>query len=158
MSQRIIPLPLETQARLQVNVKIKLDSTDLLAWTSGTAQAIYPLNTLGSTTNKFPVNTVWALMLINVVTAFTSSGGAITSLGFSLGDVGSATRFLNAIDLKTTGYTASTNNAFVSNGSNLYLTGVATIVGQTMASLNAGALELYLDKLDIPDLVAIGQP
>lgn len=155
---RIIPLPLETQARLGLSLKIMLGFADLNTWTSATAQAIYPQNTLGSVANKFPVNTVWQCVFINVVTVFTSSGGAITTLTFSLGDVGSATRFLNAIDLKTAGYTASANVAFVSTGSNLYLTGVATIAGQTMASLNGGALELYLEKIDLPDLVSVTQP
>lgn len=158
MSQRIIPLPLESQARLGFSLKIKLDNVDLLAWTSATAQAIYPQNTLGSTAIKFPVNTAWSMMAINVTAVFTSSGGAITTLTFSLGDVGSSTRFLNAVDLKTAGYTASANVLFFSTGANLYLTGVATIVGQTMASLNGGTLELYLEKLDVPDLVAVSQP
>lgn len=154
---RNIPLPAEVQLRSTLTNKLTLDYTDLLTWTSGTFQAIFPTNTLGSETNKAPANQVYGRFIINVKTAFTSSGGAITTLTFSVGDSGSATRYLNAIDLKTAGYTVSSNNLFVATTA-LTLRAVATIAGQTMASLNAGAIEVYFEKLDVTDLAAVVSP
>lgn len=176
---KIIPLPLETQARLNCNTKIILDYTDLdgtgvatannvnfsAAWTSGTAQAIepltyvstnvpYPTALLGGATNQLPIGTRISNCIANVVTAFTSSGGAITSLGFTLGDAGSATRFLQSIDLKTAAYTQTTSASYMENAA-FNLLATATIVGQTMASLNGGQLEIYCNIEPIYDLLLV---
>ena len=176
---KIIPLPLETQARLNCNTKIILDYTDLngtgvasannvnfrAAWTSGTAQSIepitpvannvpYPTASLGATTNQLPAGTRISNAIANVTTAFASSGGAITSLGLTLGDAGSATRFLQSIDCKTVAYTQTTSAAYVESAV-FNVLATATIVGQTMASLNAGQIEIYCNIEPIYDLVAV---
>ena len=164
---KIIPLPFETQARLGFNTKLILDYTDLsgtgvlgngnsnpftTAWTSGTAQAVIPPNTLGVATVTFPAGTrIAGNMCIRVVTAFASSGGAITTLTLSLGDGGSSTRFVNAQDLKTAGYKVGAETGL------LYLVAdtldaVATITGQTMASLNAGQVEILCNVIPVSDL------
>lgn len=171
---KIIPLPVETQARLGLNTKIVLDYTDLngagvlaagntpfsAAWTSGTAQAIEPVTlaagvaTLGGTTATLPAGTRVGGTVINVVTPFTSSGGAITSLGLTLGDAGSATRFLQSVDLKTAGYTHTTAATYVEAAA-FQIQATATIVGQTIASLNAGQIEIYCNIAPVLDLTAV---
>ena len=160
---------METQARLDFSQKLKLDYTDFSGtgvitsgnpnaftspWTSGTGQGVIPPNVLGSTAITLPAGTVIDDVIVNVITPFTSSGGAITTLTLSLGDAGSATRYLNAIDLKTAAYTASTNTRYVS-GANYVVLAVATIVGQTLASLNAGAVEIYLRIKPVNDLTQV---
>lgn len=167
---KIIPLPLETQARLGFNTKVILDYTDLSGtgvaggnnpypftspWTSGTAQAVIPPNALGASSVTFPAGTrVAGNALVRVVTAFASSVGAITTLTLSLGDGGSATRFVSGVDLKTAGYKAGTETGL------LYVTAdtldaVATISGQTMASLNAGQVEILCNVIPVADLAAV---
>jgi len=152
---KIIPLPFETQARLGFNTKIILTAADLATWTSGTAQAVLPGNGLGLSSSTIPAGTrMSGNALVRVTTAFTSSGGAITSLGLSLGDGNSATRFINAADLKTTGYKVGTETGL------LYLVAdtidaTATIVGQTMASLNAGQVEILCNLVPVSDLEAV---
>ena len=162
---KVIPLPIETASILGVNTKIILDYTDLngtssaftAAWTSGTAQAIIPQNLIGASSITFPIGTTFEKVLLNVVTAFTSSGGSITSLTLSLGDGSSTTRFLSGITLKSTGYTASANVLYPYNAADT-VDALATISGQTMASLNAGLLELYLNVLPAQDLLVVQQP
>lgn len=164
---KILPLPLETSAKLGYNTKLILDYTDLSGtgvagngnsnpftspWTSGTAQAVVPPNTLGASAVTFPAGTrIGGNICIRVVTAFTSSGGAITTLTLSLGDGNSSTRFVSAADLKTTGYKVGAETSL------LYLVAdtmdaVATISGQTMASLNAGQVEILCNVIPVSDL------
>jgi hypothetical protein len=166
---KIIPLPSETQLRLGFNTKIVLDYTDLSgtgvasgnnpypftsAWTSGTAQAVLPPNALGASSVTFPAGCQIAPgAVMNVVTAFTSSAGAITTLTLSLGDGGSSTRFFNAVDLKTAGYTGSTVVYTYTAADTV--DAVATITGQTLASLNAGQVEIYCNLRPVPDVVAV---
>ena len=88
------------------------------------------------------------------VPAFASSGGAITSLGFSLGDAGNGTRYFSSVDLKTAGFTASSNTRYVSTAA-YAVQATATISGQTMASLNAGLVEVYLRIKPVADLTAV---
>lgn len=151
---KVIPLPLETQARLGFNTKIILTFADLATWTSGTAQAVLPVNALGAATLTFPAGTqMVGNAVANVTTAFTSSGGAITSLGLSLGDGGLATRFLSAVDLKTAGYTGGTVGYTYTVADTVDAT--ATIVGQTMASLNAGEVEILCNLRPVADLESV---
>jgi hypothetical protein len=154
---KTIPLPLETQALMGFNRKVVLTYADLLTWTSATAQAVIPENSLGVATTTMLANTRTSSWLIRVTTAFASSGGAITTLTFSLGDGGSATRFLNAVDLKTTGCTLGTTAQYLYTAADT-IDAVATIVGQTMASLNAGALEIYFNEVDVNPLTLVTQP
>lgn len=154
---KLIPLPLESIAVLGASHILRLTNDDLKAWTSATAQAIFPENAVGAATKTFGIGQQFKLVSARVVTVFTSSGGAITTLTFSLGDGGSATRFLNAIDLKTAAYSASANANFIYAAADT-VDGVATIVGQTMASLNGGQLDLYLLTSDLSVLKDIKQP
>jgi hypothetical protein len=167
---KVIPLPLETQARLGFNTKIILDYTDLSGtgvaggnnpypftnpWTTGVAQAVLPPNALGASTVTLPAGTrIQGNMCIRVVTAFLSSGGVITTLTFSLGDGGSATRYVNAQDLKTTGYKVGAETGLLNLVADT-LDAVATIVGQTMASLNAGQVEILCNVIPVADLAAV---
>lgn len=157
---KLIVLPGETRALDGFNRKLVLTYLDLLTWTSGVAQAVVPVNAFGVTTITNPATCVIGRVLMRVVTAFASSGGVITTLTFSLGDGGSATRFLNAVDLKTAAYTAGASQT---NGIFLYTTAdtvdaVATITGQTMASLNAGQIEIAFELLDPTGIWLVAQP
>lgn len=154
---KTIPLPLETRAMLGYNRKIILTYLDLLAWTSGTAQAVVPENAVGASAITMLANTLVGKFTARVTTAFASSGGAITTLTLSLGDGGSATRFLNALDLKTAGCTLGTTADYLYTAADT-IDAVATIVGQTMASLNAGSVEIYFNEQDINPLQFVVQP
>lgn len=155
---RILPLPLETQAATGFNRKLILTYLDLLAWTSGTGQAVVPEgNALGAATITMLANTRVGRFLTRVTTAFTSSGGAITTLTLSLGDGGSATRFVNAVDLKTAACVLGTTADFLYTAADT-LDAVATIVGQTLASLNAGQVEIYFSEVDVNPLQYVLSP
>jgi hypothetical protein len=154
---RIIPLPLETQAQMGFNRKLVLTYLDLLAWTSGTAQAVVPQNALGASSINNLANSRVSDFLTRVITPFTSSGGAITSLTLSLGDGGSATRFVNAVDLKTAACVLGTTTQYLYTSADT-IDAVATISGQTMASLNAGAVEIYFREVDVNPLQYVAQP
>lgn len=175
------PLESQTIATLGVSLKLSMDYTDFngtgvasqsndnfsAAWTSGTAQviepptyvAVTPPNSpqtilIGGTTNKLPAGIEISHAILNVITPFTSSGGAITSLTLSLGDAGSGTQFLAATDLKTAAYTL-TSAAGKLESAAAYISGTATISGQTMGSLNAGKLEIYIMLRPIADLATV---
>lgn len=154
---RIIPLPLETQALMGFNRKLVLTYADLLTWTSATAQAVVPQNALAASSVTMLANTRVSNFLTRVTTAFTSSGGAITTLTLSLGDGGSATRFVNAVDLKTAGCTLGTTTQYLYTAADT-IDAVATISGQTMASINAGSVEIYFNEIDVNPLQYVGQP
>ena len=177
---KIIPLGEQTKSILGVSHKIVLDYTDFngagvtnagntaftAAWTSGTGQSIMPPTlqagqvgsflpiVLGATTDQFPAQIVIGKTYVNVITAFASSGGALGSLTFSLGDAGSATRFANAVDLTTKALTLGTGSSYVEAAAS-NLMAVATIAGQTMASLNAGQIEIYCTLENITDLLQV---
>lgn len=130
--------------------KIILLAADLAALTDNTAASVYPTFN-GSTT--FAAGLYVRDAASRVVTAFTSSGGAITTFSFSVGDGSSGTAYINAQDLKTAGYTAgfnATKPAIYSAADTLDVT--ADIAGQTMASLNAGEVHLYLSLVELSKL------
>lgn len=178
---KIIPLPSETQLKLGRNVKIVMDYTDFngtgvtnagntgftAAFTSGTAQAIDPPNlqagqvgtylpiVIGATTLKNLAGMEVLDVLIDVVTAFTSTGGgSMSALTISVGDTGSGTRFLSAIDLTTAAYTESTTAKYI-EPSAWNLTTTVTITGVAMSTLNAGQIEIYANLRPIPDLLLV---
>ena len=152
-----IVLPFETQAATRFNRKLVLNAPDLAKLTSGTAQAVVPENALGVATLTLPKNVYVGRVMVNVATAFTSSGGAITTLTLGLGDGGSATRFLNAVDLKTAALAMGTSTGYLYTVADTLDITVA-IVGQTMASLNAGQVEIYLELIDVNGVLGITQP
>jgi len=153
----LIPLPFETRAQLQFSHILRLTAADLAQLTSGTAQAVVPNNALGGA-NTIPAGTVVTKAVANVVTAFTSSGGAITTLTLSLGDGGSATRFVNAVDLKTAGWSTTVVGAAYNYAVADTIDATPTIVGQTMASINAGQVDIYLALHDISGFPNVVEP
>lgn len=173
---RTIPLPFETVALTGFNRKIILTYQDLISWagggsplTSGTGQSIIPgNNTLGSTTNKMKANTLFdGAFLACLVTAFTSSGGAITSLYLQVGDGTTAYRFFGNSNGQALDLANGTVGAFVAGtaAATPYLYAAAatvlatlTITGQTIASLTAGVVELYYFECDLSGVLAVKQP
>jgi hypothetical protein len=152
----LIPLTYESRVAGFTHI-LRVTYLDLLQMTSGTAQAFYPQNSLASAVNVFPIGTFVRQVVPNVVVAATSSGGAITTLTYSLGDGGSATRFVNAQDGKTAAYgTAYTSKFVYTAADTIDLT--ATIAGQTMASLTAGQVDFYLEIVDASQLVNVVAP
>ncbi len=168
---KLIPLPSETQLRTGKTHKLIIDYRDIngtsattmtgqsqtfsAAWTSGTAQAVIPPQALGASSITIPAGSqVAGSCVANVTTAFASSGGAITSLTLSLGDGGSATRYLNAADLKTAGYVTGGTTGYLYTAADT-IDAVATISGQTIASLNAGEIEILLEIRPVNDLTVV---
>lgn len=144
---QIIPLTEEEAASTGFTHKMKILAADLALLTSGTAASIYP-GFNGATTFAAGLYVRDAASV--VVTPFTSSGGAITTLTLSVGDGNSATAYINAQDLKTAGYTAAFNGtkpAIYSAADTIDAT--VTIVGQTMASINAGEVHVYMALTDL---------
>jgi hypothetical protein len=147
---QIIPLTTLESANMGFTHKVVLTFADINLLTSATAASVYPTF---NTATTFAAGLYVRDAASRVVTAFTSSGGAITSLTFSIGDGNSGTAYINAQDLKTTGFTAgfnATKPAIYSAADTLDVT--ATISGQTMASLNAGEVHLYLALTDLSRL------
>ena len=166
---KLIPLPLETQARTGKSHKLIIDYRDVngtssttmagqsqlfaAAWTSGTAQAVIPPNALGVATTTIPAGSqVAGTTLVNVTTPFV--GPSTTVLTLSLGDGGSATRYVSAIDLLTAGYKtcAVANFSYIAADT---IDAVITMTGGTMAGLTAGEVEILVNILPSTDLAAV---
>lgn len=166
---KLIPLPLETQARTGKTHKLIIDYRDLngtsatlmqgqsvgfsAAWTSGTAQAVIPPNTLGAATITLPIGTqVEGTTLVNVTTLF--AGPSTTALTLSVGDGGSATRYANAVDLVTAGYKTGgvANYAYLAADT---IDAVATITGGTVGGLTAGEVEILMAIRPCADLAVV---
>ena len=166
---KLIPLPSETQLRTGKTHKLIIDYRDIngtsattmagqsqtfsAPWTSGTAQAVVPPNALGVATVTLPAGTqVEGSSLVNVTTAF--AGPSTTVLTLSIGDGGSATRYVNAIDLLTAGYKAGAvaNYNYVAADT---IDAVATITGGTIGGLTAGEVEVLLSIKPTSDLTAV---
>lgn len=152
----LIPLPYEQRVAGFTHI-LRLTYLDLLQLTSGTAQAVIPSNNLGTSGNTIPAGMVVVRCVPNVVTAFTSSGGAITTLTLSLGDGNSATRFVNAADGKTAAWGTAYAGGFVYTAADT-IDITATIAGQTMASLNGGQVDYYVALADASNLVNVVEP
>lgn len=152
----LIPLPYEQRVGDLSHI-LRVTYLDALQLTSATAQAVIPSNNLAASGNVLPAGAVVVRCVPNVVTAFTSSGGAITTLTISLGDGGSATRFVNAQDGKTAAWGTAYAGGYVYTAADtIDLT--MTIAGQTMASLNGGQVDFYLKLADASGLVNVVEP
>jgi hypothetical protein len=126
--------------------KIVLTYADLIARTSGTAFTIYPgLNSALNLPKGFVVRAVYS----DIVTAAVSSGGAITSLSLSIGDTASATKYVNATDCKTVDTFTVYQTGFAHTNATDNIKAVATIVGQTLASLTALEVHIWFDMIDL---------
>lgn len=166
---KLIPLPLETQVRTGKSHKLIIDYRDLngtsatlmqgqsqtfaAAWTTATAQAVIPPNALGASSVTVPAGTqVVGTTLVNVTTAFV--GPSTTVLTLSLGDGGSTTRFVSAIDLLTAGYKTSAvaNYTYIAADT---IDAIATITGGTMGGLTAGEVEILVNILPGADLTGV---
>lgn len=143
---QIIPLTGPEAVFRRATHKIVLTFADFLARTSGTAFTIYP--GLLSTTN-LPKGFVVRNVYSDVVTAAVSSGGAITSLSLSIGDTASATKYVNATDCKVADTFTAYQTGFAHTNATDNIKAVATIVGQTLASLTALEVHLWLDMIDL---------
>ena len=152
---QIIPLPFEQRVAGFTHI-LRLGAADLAALTSGTAQAVIPNND-AAVFNTFVAGLHVSKVVPRVVTAFTSSGGAITTLTLSLGDGGSGIRFVNAQDGKTIAWGVSYTSKYVYTVADT-IDFTATIVGQTMASINAGQVDFYLQLEDASPLVNVVEP
>lgn len=143
---QIIPLGDAEATFRRATHKVVLTFADLLARTSGTAFTIYPgLISALNLPKGFLVRAVY----FDVVTAAVSSGGAITSLSLSIGDTASATKYVNAADLKTVDTFTAYQTGFVHTNATDNIKAVATIVGQTLASLTALEVHMWFDMIDL---------
>lgn len=161
---KTIVLPLETQATLGVNRKIILTYKDLIGWNgtstpmvSAQAQPIVPFNpgVSATATLTMKAGTQVGNFLVNVPTLFTGC----TAMAFTLGDGGSANRFVTSTD------------CFTGAGTGWKATGVATlytyiaadtidivVTSAGIGSATAGELEIYFLERDLTGLPYVGQP
>lgn len=151
----LIPLTYEQRVAGFTHI-LRLTYQDLLQLTSGIAQNVIPLQALGGNTNP-SAGLLLCQAVPNVVTVFTSSGGAITTLTLSLGISAAPTQFVNAQDGKTAGFGVAYAAKWAFGGATAF-TFTATIVGQTMASINAGQVDFYLEINDAGPLALVVQP
>lgn len=160
---KIIPLPAETRANLGYDFIYRIGYADIATLTSGTGQAIIPLNDLAGSSTTFPAGSVVEKIVPNVVTAVAASAGTLTTLTFSVGDGGSATRFVNAQDAMTAAWgTAYTSKYAYASADTLDLKFTlntnSTAVISTVATLSAGQIDLYVKLADLSTLPNIVLP
>lgn len=166
---KLIPLPFETQVLTGKSHKLIIDYRDMngtsatlmsgqsqtfaAAWTTATAQAVIPPQALGASSVTIPAGSqVVGTTLVNVTTAF--AGPSTTVLTLSLGDGTSTTRYVNAIDLLTTGYKTCqvANYSYIAADT---IDAIATITGGTMGGLTAGEVEILVDIQPASDLAVV---
>lgn len=150
----IIPLTAESRALLGFDFIVRLTYADIAAQTSGTAQAIIPSNALGAATKTNNAGATVLQIVPCVVTAVTASSGTLTTLTFTVGDGGSANRFVAAMDAKTAAWgTAYTSKYCYAAADTIDITFTlntnSTAVISTVATLNAGQIDLYCKVTDL---------
>jgi hypothetical protein len=154
---QLIPLPFETQAVMGVSHILRLTYQDVILLTSGTGQAAVPTNDLGAATSVIPIGMHVSKVIPNVVTAFAFSGANNGTLTGSLGDGGSATRFVNAQDMKTAAYGTSYTSKYVYAAADT-IDVTFTAATQAITALTAGQVDFYLKLDDTSTLVNIQEP
>lgn len=136
---QVTPLPNETRAATGFTHKINLTFADLT--TAGLSQAI----------NLLPVLSGWLILRAAYRLRTNFSGGAATSLTASLGDAGSATRFLAAQSIwgaATPIAAAGSNTFFAYTGAeNFRIT--FTSVGANLNTITAGSIDVYVAAVEL---------
>ncbi len=126
-------LPLETQIEKRANVGIEISYSDLTA--AGNTQTLSPI-------------TVDALMgaeivSMELVTPFVSSDGTLISTSITIGDGGSATRFLSATELNSAGTYIAVKGGTLANTSAPYQYTVADTVDVFVTGTGGKALNTH---------------
>ena len=114
---------------------------------------------MAAATATLVAGTIINRVAVNVVTAFAVAGQTITTFTLSVGDGGGTTRYASGVDLKTTGWKATTlagNQYLVADTIDAIAT--FTLSAHTAAELTAGQVEIYYDEVDPNGLAVIGQP
>lgn len=161
---KLIVLPSETRATTGFNRKLIITWEDIKTWTSGTAQAVVPVNALGKTDYTLLAGTIIQRVAAYVVTAFAGDASNDITLTLLLGFGTSANvyAFIGAagptgVNLKATGWMVTTKTAqqFTADDT---IDAVATAGVDAITTLTAGEVHILLDVVDPNDLVEIGQP
>jgi len=153
----LIPLPPETRAYMGFSHIIRLSYLDIIQLTSGTAQQVLPAAGLALTPGTIPAGAIISKVFANVVTAFAFSGANNGTLTGSLGDSGSATQYVNALNLKAAGYltTLGATKAYTAADALIFTPTAAT---QAITALVAGQIDFYLKLDDASNLMTILEP
>lgn len=159
---QIIPLTIEEQAKSNFTHKIVLTYVDLAAETSTTAFSIFPKFSEQSA-NTVPIGTrVWACG-VRVVTIGVAA--SMTDLVFTIGDDGSANRFLTSSEVGGTTtpvaagiwYETFAAAPYVYTAANT-IDVVATATGAALSALTAGEWHIYLGLCDMVAIDTGTQP
>ncbi len=140
------PLPTETTADKRATHAVDITFADLTAALA--TQTLSPLNVA----NKMGVE----LVAVELITPFVSSDGTLISTSITVGDGGSATRFLGATEMNAAGaYVSLKGGALnlnavpyvytVDDTVDVFVTGTAT---KLLSTHTAGAVRLYFRVAD----------
>lgn len=130
--------------------KITVDYTAVAVMTSGTLQALYPGNTLGSATVTVPAGTRVSACAVEVTTAFTFSPGTLVMI---IGDDGAADRYFASTTIKTAAWTENTptTKPYTYGAANT-IDIIITAGAGALTSATAGSLDIYLAIEDLNKL------
>ena len=154
---KIIPLPADTKAQLGYDFIVRLTYADIIQLTSGTAQAVIPLNAVGATTYTIPAGSVVEKIVPNVTTAFAYSGADNGTLVYTLGDGGSANRFVASVTLKTAGFGVAYTSKYCYTAADT-IDIVCTAATQAITALVAGQVDFYVKLADLSTLANVATP
>jgi hypothetical protein len=159
----LIPLPFESAAVLGVTHILRLTYADIASLTSGTAQAVIPINTLAAATGTLPAGMHVSKVIPRVVTAVAASAGTLTTLTFILGDDGSTNRYVASMDAMTAAWGTAYTSKFCYTAANTIdiiftLNTNSTAVISTVATLSAGQIDFYVKLEDTSGLSSVVEP
>jgi len=149
-------LPKQTQITLGYTHKLILTYLDLITEVSTVAFEIFPK--LTTATPTFPIGTCVRKCALQVMTLGVAA--AMTDLSVTIGDGGSANRFLAASEIGGTTSPVAvgiwyhhplTTCPFVYNAADT-IDLVATATGAALSALTAGKWEIYFDLVDLNQL------
>lgn len=158
----LIPLPFESNVAGYTHI-LRLTYQDIAALTSGTAQAVVPINALAAATGTLPAGMHVSKVLPRVVTAVAASAGTLTTLTYVLGDGGSTNRFVASADATAAAWGVAYTSKFVYTAADTIdiiftLNTNSTAVISSVATLSAGQIDFYLQLQDASGLANIVEP
>ena len=156
---KLIPLPLETVALTGFTHKVIITHADVAALGSGTsaALAIFP------SSGTFPAGTAVFNAALNLTTAFDASDAAVNSLLVEVGDGTDPNRIIDQTEIAADGTEILFAASLVATKPYAYLAAdtldaTFTVAGggsPTLAEVNAGELEIYLQIVNLNNLEVV---
>lgn len=158
----LIPLTYEDRVAGFSHI-LRLTYQDIAQLTSGTAQAVLPLNTLAAATSTLAAGTGVVTIVPRVVTAVAASAGTLTTLTYVLGDGGSSNRYVASADAMTAAWGVEYTSKFTYTAADTVdiiftLNTNSTAVISSVATLSAGQIDFYIALKDASGLVNVVEP